>query len=53
MPPSWPQNGLDEENTRVRALRDKLENELLKQVPASMINGDPENRLPNTTQHRL
>jgi len=40
---------MDEENTRVRALRDKLENELLKRVPASMINGDPENRLPNTT----
>ncbi|WP_319523284.1 cysteine desulfurase NifS [uncultured Desulfosarcina sp.] len=40
---------MDEENTRVRALRDKLESELLKRVPASMINGDPENRLPNTT----
>jgi cysteine desulfurase len=40
---------LNEENTRVRALRDKLESELLKRVPHSMINGDPENRLPNTT----
>jgi len=40
---------MDEENTRVRALRDKLESELLKSVTASMINGDPENRLPNTT----
>jgi cysteine desulfurase len=40
---------MDEENTRVRALRDKLESELLKRVPHSMINGDPENRLPNTT----
>jgi len=40
---------MDEENTRVRALRDKLESELLKRVPASMVNGDPENRLPNTT----
>jgi cysteine desulfurase len=40
---------MEDENTRVRALRDKLERELLKRVPASMINGDPDNRLPNTT----
>ena len=40
---------MDDENTRVKALRDRLERELLKRVPASMINGDPENRLPNTT----
>jgi len=40
---------MKDENTRVKALRDKLERELLKRVPASMINGDPENRLPNTT----
>lgn len=40
---------MDDENTRVRALRDKLERELLKRIPSSMINGDPENRLPNTT----
>ena len=40
---------MEDENTRVRALRDKLETELLKRVPNSMINGDPENRLPNTT----
>jgi cysteine desulfurase len=40
---------MEDENTRVRVLRDKLERELLKRVPASMINGDPENRLPNTT----
>ncbi|BBO76315.1 cysteine desulfurase NifS [Desulfosarcina widdelii] len=40
---------MDEENSRVRAFRDKLESELLKRVPASMVNGDPENRLPNTT----
>ncbi len=40
---------MQDENTRVRALRDKLETELLKRVPNSMINGDPENRLPNTT----
>lgn len=40
---------MDDENTRVRAMRDKLETELLKRVPLSMINGDPDNRLPNTT----
>ena len=40
---------MDDENTRVRALRDKLEAELLKRVPNAMVNGDPENRLPNTT----
>ena len=42
-------DSMEDENTRVRALRDKLESELLKRVPASMVNGDPENRLPNTT----
>ena len=40
---------MDDENTRVRALRDKLESKLLERVTASMVNGDPENRLPNTT----
>jgi cysteine desulfurase len=40
---------MEDENTRVRAMRDKLERELLKRVPASMVNGDPDNRLPNTT----
>ena len=40
---------MEDENTRVRALRDKLETELLKRIPHAMINGDPENRLPNTT----
>ncbi len=38
-----------EENERVRYLRDKLENEILKRVPNTMVNGDPEHRLPNTT----
>jgi cysteine desulfurase len=42
-------DSMEDENTRVRALRDKLETGLLKRVPKSMINGDPENRLPNTT----
>jgi len=34
---------------RVRALRDRLETGLLEQVPNALVNGDPENRLPNTT----
>ena len=40
---------MQDENTRVKAMRDKLERELLSRVPMSMVNGDPENRLPNTT----
>jgi cysteine desulfurase len=40
---------MDAENTRVKLLRDKLQNEILKRVPNSRINGDPVNRLPNTT----
>ena len=39
---------LKEENTRIRQLRDKLENELIKCVPNTLIIGDRENRLPNT-----
>jgi len=38
-----------EENTRVKGLRDKLENVLLKRIPHAMVNGDREHRLPNTT----
>ena len=40
---------MGDENERVRYLRNKLETELLKQIPNAMINGDPEHRLPNTT----
>ncbi|UCD51404.1 MAG: aminotransferase class V-fold PLP-dependent enzyme, partial [Phycisphaerales bacterium] len=40
---------MDDENTRVKALRDKLEKAILANCPDSRINGDPENRLPNTT----
>lgn len=40
---------LSDENTRVKRLRDKLETELLNRIPNAMINGDRENRLPNTT----
>ena len=34
---------------KIAALRDKLEKNLLDEIPNSMINGDPQNRLPNTT----
>ncbi len=40
---------MEEENTRVRALRDKLENGLLNSIPKAIVNGNRENRLPNTT----
>lgn len=40
---------IDDENTRVKALRDRLEQEIIKLCPNTQINGDPENRLPNTT----
>ncbi|MHC4741681.1 MAG: cysteine desulfurase NifS [Planctomycetota bacterium] len=36
------------ENTRVKNLRDKLETAILESCPDCRINGDPENRLPNT-----
>lgn len=40
---------LDEENTRVRALRDRLEAGILERVAIAHVNGDREARLPNTT----
>ena len=40
---------METENTMVKHLRDKLENELLKSIPNSKVNGDRANRLPNTT----
>ncbi|MDR2140859.1 MAG: cysteine desulfurase NifS [Deltaproteobacteria bacterium] len=39
---------LPEENTRVKALRDRLEDGLLK-IPYTMVNGHRTQRLPNTT----
>jgi len=39
---------LDEENTRVKALRDYLEAKILEKVPNTLVNGDRKNRLPNT-----
>lgn len=43
------QSNLNEENFKVRKLRDKLEKELLVSIPKSMLNGHPEKRLPNTS----
>ena len=40
---------IERENTHVRALRDKLEKGILDTIPQVRINGDPEHRLPNTT----
>lgn len=40
---------MDEENTRVRKLRDKLEKALLEKAPDARLNGHPAHRLPNTT----
>lgn len=40
---------LEDENTRVRALRDRLENYILRQIPSTVRNGAKEPRLPNTT----
>jgi cysteine desulfurase len=39
---------MNEENTTVKALRDRLENGLLATVSDSVLNGDTANRLPNT-----
>jgi len=40
---------IDDENTRVQKLRDRLEEGILATCPGSRVNGDTENRLPNTT----
>ena len=40
---------MEDENTRVKALRDRLERELLARVPDSRLNGSSKHRLPNTT----
>ncbi len=39
----------DEENNKVKHLRDKLESSILQSCPDSRLNGDPDNRLPNTS----
>lgn len=40
---------IDDENSRVKALRDKLEIAIIKSCPNAMVNGDSGHRLPNTT----
>jgi cysteine desulfurase len=40
---------MDEENTRVRALRDRLEAALLASCPDARVNGHRQHRLPNTS----
>lgn len=39
---------LEEENERVKKLRDRLQNGLLEAIPFARLNGHPELRLPNT-----
>lgn len=39
---------MDDENTRVKAMRDRLESELMTRVPHARRNGDGASRLPNT-----
>ncbi len=39
---------LEEENARVRALRDYLESKILENIPNTLVNGDQNSRLPNT-----
>ncbi|MBN2209908.1 MAG: cysteine desulfurase NifS [Sedimentisphaerales bacterium] len=42
------QKDLSGENERIRRLRDRLERTLLRDCPDARLNGDPDNRLPNT-----
>ena len=40
---------MEKEQVEVARLRDRLENGLLTRIPDSRVNGDPEHRLPNTS----
>ncbi|MBO9998007.1 MAG: cysteine desulfurase NifS [Cyanobacteria bacterium SID2] len=40
---------IEKEQTQVRALRDRLERGLLEAIPDCQVNGDPVQRLPNTS----
>ena len=42
------QQHMEEENTRVKAMRDRLEQGILASVPNAFVTGDTDNRLPNT-----
>jgi len=46
-------NGLAEEPARVAALRDRLEEGILRKVPLAVVNGDAKRRLPTTTSIRF
>ena len=39
---------MEDENTKVKALRDKLEQTVLNTIPCVRVNGDVASRLPNT-----
>jgi cysteine desulfurase len=43
------QNNIKEENQKVKQLRDKLEQAILRDCPDCRLNGDKDNRLPNTS----
>ncbi|MBN2183051.1 MAG: cysteine desulfurase NifS [Sedimentisphaerales bacterium] len=43
------QKNIKEENERVKKLRDKLEQAILEKCPDCRLNGDKDNRLPNTS----
>lgn len=40
---------METENIQVRALRDRLESEVIRLIPRAYVNGDLQNRLPNTS----
>jgi cysteine desulfurase len=42
------QKNMEDENTRVKALRDYLEQKILDRIPNTLVNGDRAHRLPNT-----
>ncbi|UCG48020.1 MAG: cysteine desulfurase NifS [Phycisphaerales bacterium] len=42
-------SNIEDENGRVRALRDRLEKAILEKCLDARLNGDPDSRLPNTT----
>jgi cysteine desulfurase len=42
-------HNFDQENKKVKSLRDKLEKGILTKCPDCMVNGDTESRLPNTS----
>lgn len=43
------QQEINSEATRLSELRNKLETGILEQIPSAKLNGNPQNRLPNTT----